>query len=75
MDILDLDFLADSQDTDLLYKHVLEAICSNSQRVRNGMNRYTINRTIIHSLNTCIIYRSKYTTDIGRINKYAMELQ
>ena len=75
MDKLDLDFLIDSEDNNLLYKHTLEAICSSSRRVRDGINRYTINQVIIHSLSTCILYRSKSNVDIKRVNRYVMELQ
>lgn len=74
MDKLDLDFLVDSQDTNLLYKYILEAICSNFEEVRNGINRYTIDQTIIHTLSSCIIYRSKHDVNIKRIDRYAMEL-
>lgn len=75
MDKSDLDFLVDSGDADLLYKHILEAICSNSHRIRDGINRYTINQLIFHTLNTCIIYRSKHDVNIKRVGKYVMELQ
>lgn len=75
MDKLDLDFLVDSEDADLLYKHILEAICSNSRRIRDGINRYTINQLIFHTLNACIIYRSKRDVNIKRVGKYVMELQ
>lgn len=75
MDKPDLDFLVDSQDADLLYKYILEAICNNSTKVRDIANRYTINQMIIYSLSTCILYRSKSNEDnIGRVNKHAMEL-
>ena len=74
MDKPDLDFLVDSGDADLLYKYILEAVCS-SRRVRDGINRYTINQVIIHSLSTCILYRSKSNVDIKRVNRYVMELQ
>ena len=75
MDKTDLDFLVDSQDANLLYKHILEAICNNSTKVRDIANRYTINQMIIYSLNTCILYRSKSNEgNIGRVNKHAMEL-
>ena len=74
MDKPDLDFLVDSQDTDLLYKHILEAICSNFDRVRYGINRYTIDYVLIYSLNTYILYRSRFDSNIGKVNKYAMEL-
>ena len=75
MDKTDLDFLVDSQDANLLYKHILEAICNNSTKVRDIANRYTINQMIIYSLSTCILYRSKRNVDIGRVNRYVMELQ
>lgn len=75
MDKADLDFLVDSQDADLLYKHILEAICSNSHRVRDGINRYTIDQVYIHTLSTSIIYSTKYDISIiRRIGKYALEL-
>ena len=75
MDKPDLDFLVDSQDADLLYKHIIEAICSNSHRVRDGINRYIVGRVIMHSLGAGILYRSRYdVTDIRRIYKYVMEL-
>ena len=75
MDKPDLDFIIDSEDNDLLYKHVLEAICSSSRRVRDGIFRYMVHQIIIHNLSTCILYRSKYDVNIKRIDKYAMELQ
>lgn len=76
MDKSDLDFLINSQDTDLLYMHILKTICSNSCRIRDGINRYIIDKTAIHSLSTCVIYCTRYhITDIGRIDKYVMELQ
>jgi hypothetical protein len=68
----DLDFLVDSRDADLLYKHVLEAICSNPDRVRYGINRYTLDLVVIYTVSSGIIYCTR--TDIGRIDKYAMEL-
>ena len=75
MDKFDLDFLVDSQDADLLYKHILEAICSSSEKIRNGINRYIVDQIIMHSLGTGILYRSRYdVTDIRRVYKYAMEL-
>ena len=75
MDKFDLDFIRDSQEPDLLYKHVLKAICGTSDKIRDGVNRYTIDQVIIHNLSTSIIYSSKYRTiHIGRIDKYAMEL-
>ena len=75
MDKLDLDFLRDSQDLDLLYKHILKAICSNSQRLRDGINRYIVDQVTIHNLPNSIIYSTKYQKIyIGRIDKYAMEL-
>ena len=75
MDKFDLDFLVDSQDADLLYKHILEAICSNSDKIRNGINRYMVGQVIMHSLGAGILYRSRYdVADIRRVYKYAMEL-
>jgi hypothetical protein len=76
MVISDLDFLVDSRDADLLYKHILEAICSNPDRVRYGINRYTLDLVVIHTVPSGIIYCNRYNSiDIGRIDKYAMELQ
>lgn len=75
MDKFDLDFLVDSKDTDLLYKHILKAICNDSRRVRDGINRYTIDQTRIHVLSTSIIYDTKYDVAIIRkVGKYVMEL-
>ena len=74
MDKSDLDLLIDSEDTDLIYKHILKAICSSPYRIQNGFNRYTIDQVIIHSLTTCIIYRSKQDVNIKRVGKYVMEL-
>ena len=75
MDKSDLDLLVDSEDTDLIYKHILKAICSNSHRVRDGINRYTIDQVYIHNLSTSIIYSTKYDiTTIRRVDKYVMEL-
>ena len=75
MDKADLDFLVDSEDTDLIYKHILKAICSNSHRVRDGINRYTIDQVRIHVLSTSIIYRNKYDVSIiRRVGKHVMEL-
>ena len=75
MDKFDLDFLVDSQDADLLYKHILEAICSSSEKIRNGINRYIVDQIIMHSLGAGILYRSRYdVADIRRVYKYAMEL-
>lgn len=71
----DLDFLVDSRDADLLYKHVLEAICSNPDRVRYGINRYTLGFAVIHTVSSGIIYCNRHNlTDFGMIDKYAMEL-
>ena len=75
MDKTDLDFLVDSEDTDLIYKHILEAICNNSHRVQDGINRYTIDQVFIHTLSTSIIYSTKYDISIiRRMGKYALEL-
>jgi len=77
MDKSDLDFLVDSQDADLLYKHILEAICSNSHRIQDGLNEYTIDQVYIHALSTSIIYSTKYEYDITiirKVGKYALEL-
>ena len=75
MDKSDLDFLVDSLDADLLYKHILEAICNNSHRVRDGINRYIIDQVFIHNLSTSIVYSTKYDIAIiRRIGKYALEL-
>lgn len=75
MDKADLDFLVDSEDTDLIYKHILKAICSNSHRVRDGINRYTIDQVRIHVLSTSIIYSTKYDVSIiRRVGKHVMEL-
>lgn len=75
MDKSDLDFLVDSEDTDLLYKHILKAICNDSHRIRDGINRYTIDQTRIHVLSTSIIYDTKYDVAIIRkVGKYVMEL-
>lgn len=72
----DLDFLVDSRDADLLYKHVLEEICSKPDFVRYAINRYVLDHVVIHTVSSGIIYCSRYnSTDIGRIDKYAMELQ
>ena len=71
----DLDFLVDSQDADLLYKHILEVICSSSERIRYGINRYTLDHTIIHTVTSGIIYCTRYdSVHIGKVDKYAMEL-
>lgn len=75
MDKADLDLLVDSEDTDLIYKHILKAICSNSHRVRDGINRYTIDQVRIHVLSTSIIYSTKYDVSIiRRVGKHVMEL-
>ena len=75
MDKSDLDFLVDSEDTDLLYKHILKAICNSSQRIRDGINRYTIDQVYIHTLSTSIIYSTKYDVAIiRRVGKHVMEL-
>lgn len=75
MDKPDLDFLVDSEDTDLLYKHILEAICNSSYEIRDGINRYTIDQVFIHTLSTSIIYSTKYDIAIIRkVGKYALEL-
>ena len=75
MDKLDLDFLIDSEDNNLLYKHTLEAICSSSRRVRDGINRYTIDQVFIHTLSTSIVYSTEYDISIIRkVGKYALEL-
>ena len=75
MDKSDLDFLVDSQDADLLYKYILEAICSKSRKIQDGVGWYSIDRLAIHSLYTCILYRSTYNSaNINRIDKYVMEL-
>lgn len=76
MDKFDLEFLIDSEDTNLLYKHILEAICSNSHRIQDGINRYTIDQVIFHTLNTVILFNNKSNNTLGirRIDKYVMEL-
>lgn len=75
MDKSDLDFLVDSEDTDLIYKHILKAICSNFHRIRDGINRYTIDQVYIHTLSTSIIYSTKYDVAIiRRVGKHVMEL-
>lgn len=75
MDKSDLDFLVDSQDTDLLYRHILKAICSNSHRIRDGINRYTIDQARMHVLSTSILYSTKYdATIIRKVGKHVMEL-
>ena len=78
MDKADLDFLIDSQDADLLYKHILKAICSSSCRIQNGTNRYTIDLVTVYRLCSTILYKTgtEYSeTDTGRLDKYVMELQ
>ena len=72
MDKPDLDFLIDSQDADLLYKHILEVICNSSEKVRYGVHRYRIDYVIIHTITSGIIYSNR--THIGKVDKYAMEL-
>lgn len=75
MDKTDLDFLVDSEDTNLIYKYILEAICNSSHRVQDGINGYTIDQVFIHTLSTSIIYSTEYDiTIIRRIGKYALEL-
>lgn len=75
MDKSDLNFLVDSEDTDLLYKHILKAICNNSYRIRDDINRYTIDQTRIHVLSTSIIYDTKYDVAVIRkVGKHVMEL-
>lgn len=72
MDKADLDFLVDSGDTNLLYKHILEAIYNNPEKVRYGINRYTIDHVIMHNVTSGIIYCTRL--DIGKVDKYVMEL-
>jgi hypothetical protein len=72
MDKFDLDFLVDSQDADLLYKHILEAIYSSSEKIRYGIHRYTIDHVIMHEVTSGIVYCTR--THIGKVSKYAMEL-
>jgi hypothetical protein len=75
MDKVDLDFLVDSEDIDLIYKHILEAICNSSCKIRDGINRYTIDQVSIHTLSTSIICSTKYDiTIIRKVGKYALEL-
>lgn len=75
MDKSDLDFLVDSEDTDLIYKHILKAIYNSSCKIRDGINRYTIDQVYIHTLSTSIIYSTKYdVTIIRRVGKHVMEL-
>ena len=75
MDKFDLDFLIDSQDADLLYKYILEAICIKSRKIQDGIGWYSIDRLAIHSLRMCILYRSAFNSaNINRIDKYVMEL-
>ena len=77
MDKFDLDFLIDSQDTNLLYKHILEAICINSDRIRKDLrSMYIIDLLSIHIWSTYITYSTEYPHRIytGRIDKYVMEL-
>ena len=72
MDKFDLDFLVDSQDVNLLYKHILEAICNNSEQIRYGIHRYTIDHLIMHEVTSGIVYCTR--THIGKVSKYVMEL-
>ena len=75
MDKTDLDLLVDSEDTDLIYKHILKAICNSSCEIRDGINRYTIDQVSIHTLSTSIVYSTKYDISIIRkVGKYALEL-
>lgn len=77
MDKFDLDFLVDSQDANLLYKHLLKAICSNSDKVRKDTNMYVIDLVEIRTLPTSMFYSTEYNINrvhTGRIDKYVMEL-
>ena len=75
MDKFDLDFLVDSQDANLLYKHLLKAICNNSTKIRDGINRYRIDLVTIHRLTSTILYSTEHRyIQTGRIDKYVMEL-
>ena len=77
MDKFDLDFLVDSQDANLLYKHILIAICNNSGKVRKDTNMYVIDSLTIHCMCTCMFYSTEYPINrvhTGRIDKYVMEL-
>jgi KaiC/GvpD/RAD55 family RecA-like ATPase len=75
MDKSDLDFLINSQDVDLLYKHILKEVRKLHRCFRVGYNRYVIGQVRIHMLDEYAVYNEyDYTLNIGRVDKYAMEL-
>lgn len=75
MDKSALDFIISSQDLNLLYKHLLKAITRSVQPIRVGYNRYSIDQLGIHLTTEYAIYNKRtLILDIGRLDKYAMEL-
>ena len=75
MDKSDLDFLLNSQDPNLLYKHILKEIIESSQPIKVGYNRYGIDQVRIHMLTEYAAYNERaFILNVGRLDKYAMEL-
>lgn len=75
MDKSDLDFLVQSQDIYLLYKHILKAIQDTNEKLHAGVDNYTfkgeytISHLALYALNNRILYTDDAIL-IGRIDKY-----
>ena len=75
MDKSALDFLISSQDFNLLYKHLLNAIIRSNQPIKAGINRYVIDQIRIHMCTESATYNERaFILNVGRIDKYVMEL-
>lgn len=75
MDKSDLDFLLNSQDPNLLYKHLVKAIINYSRPIKVGHNRYGIDQVRIHLLTEYAAYNERaFILNVGRLDKYVMEL-
>lgn len=75
MDKSALDFIISSQDLNLLYKHLLNAITRSVQPIKVGYNRYGIDQVRIHLTTECAMYNERaFILNIGRLDKYVMEL-
>ena len=75
MDKSDLDFLLNSQDPNLLYKHLIKAIIRSAKFSRVGYNRYAIGELRIHMLTEYAVYNERaFILNVGRLDKYAVEI-
>ena len=75
MDKADLDFLLNSQDPNLLYKHLIKAIIRSAKFNKVGFNRYAIDQLRIHLLTEHAVCNERaFILNVGRLDKYVMEL-